>query len=188
MNAVYLSVLFCYWTMPKKSGVCAYCQKFVARLTKEHVVPRCVGGRMKIRVCATCNNARGCKLDDPRFVAWRHNNPEVFKQAILTSADQKQTLNWLNYHGKKQPKRAAASKRKIQAKRQEVRVQKEARTAQKACRNRRCAPHDHQRKNGTQEKKQRQSNQNQQKKATETPGRDKSIWRRAVRGVQRRKI
>ena len=96
--------------MPKKSGICAYCETFVEKLTKEHVVPRCVGGRLKIRVCASCNNARGCRLDDPRFVSWRQRNPEVFKEAVRASVDQKQTQNWLEYHGARKTNDKSASK------------------------------------------------------------------------------
>ena len=86
--------------MPKKAGVCAYCERFVERLTKEHVVPRCVGGVLKIRVCATCNNKRGSKGDYPAFEAWCTKYPDVFKKAIQVSVDPKQTLNWLKLYGK----------------------------------------------------------------------------------------
>ena len=51
-----------------RGGECAYCHKIFPKLTKEHVVPKCYGGVYTIRVCAECNNKRGSKLEDPRFV------------------------------------------------------------------------------------------------------------------------
>ena len=86
--------------MTKKAGVCAYWDQFVKRLTKEHVIPRCVGGVLKIRVCAACNNKRGSKGDDPAFEAWCRKYPDVFKRAIQVSVDPTQTLIWLRLYGK----------------------------------------------------------------------------------------
>lgn len=79
----------------KRGGECAYCHQFFRRLTKEHVVPHCVGGTLTIRVCPDCNNRRQTSLLDPLFVAWRMNHPDLFRQAVETSTDPVQTRRWL---------------------------------------------------------------------------------------------
>ena len=79
----------------KRGGVCAYCHKHSKKLTKEHVVPKCRGGTVTIRVCADCNNARGDSLTDPKFVEWRRAHPEKFEEAVRQSTDPKQTQTWL---------------------------------------------------------------------------------------------
>ena len=89
---------------PKRGGVCAYCHQQFQKLTKEHVVPKCYGGTLTIRVCAKCNNARNNSLTDPKFVEWRRAHPKLFQEAVRKSTDPKQTQNWL--HGFK---RAPAS-------------------------------------------------------------------------------
>jgi len=80
----------------KRGGECAYCHKIFPKLTKEHVVPKCYGGVYTIRVCAECNNKRGSKLEDPRFVRWRREHPAEFAEAVRESTDPKQTQTWLN--------------------------------------------------------------------------------------------
>jgi len=79
----------------KRGGQCAYCNKIFSRLTKEHIVPRSVGGTCTIRVCEECNNTRGSKLEDPKFVEWRRKHPAEFDEAVRQSKDPKQTQNWL---------------------------------------------------------------------------------------------
>ena len=79
----------------KRGGVCAYCNQHFSRLTKEHVVPKCYGGTVTIRVCADCNNARGDSLTDPKFVEWRRAHPQMFEEAVRQSTDPKQTQTWL---------------------------------------------------------------------------------------------
>ena len=79
----------------KRGGVCAYCHQQFLKLTKEHIVPRCYGGTVTIRVCANCNNARGDSLTDPKFVEWRRTHPQMFEEAVAESTDPKQTQNWL---------------------------------------------------------------------------------------------
>lgn len=79
----------------KRGGVCAYCHQQFLKLTKEHIVPRCYGGTVTIRVCANCNNARGDSLTDPKFVEWRRTHPQMFEKAVAESTDPKQTQNWL---------------------------------------------------------------------------------------------
>lgn len=79
----------------KRGGVCAYCHQQFQKLTKEHIVPRCYGGTVTIRVCADCNNARGDSLTDSKFVEWRRAHPQKFEEAVRQSNDPKQTQNWL---------------------------------------------------------------------------------------------
>ena len=79
----------------KRQGNCAYCHRFTRKLTKEHVVPKCVGGVYTIRVCEACNNQRGDSLTYPPFVAWRKAHPSEFDQAVQTSTDPVQTAHWL---------------------------------------------------------------------------------------------
>lgn len=79
----------------KRGGVCAYCHKHSKKLTKEHVVPKCRGGTVTIRVCGDCNNARGDSLTDPKFVEWRRAHPKQFEEAVRKSTDPKQTQIWL---------------------------------------------------------------------------------------------
>jgi 5-methylcytosine-specific restriction endonuclease McrA len=79
----------------KRGGECAYCHRTFRRLTKEHVVPHCVGGTLTIKVCPGCNNRRQTSLVDPLFVAWRNAHPDLFQQAVDASTDPTQTLRWL---------------------------------------------------------------------------------------------
>ena len=79
----------------KRGGECAYCHRTFRRLTKEHVVPHCVGGTLTIRVCPDCNNRRQTSLVDPLFVMWRMNHPDLFQEAVETSTDPVQTRRWL---------------------------------------------------------------------------------------------
>ena len=79
----------------KRQGFCAYCHQFTRKLTKEHVVPKCRGGVYTIRVCSTCNNARGESLTYPPFVAWRKAHPSEFDEAVRMSTDPVQTARWL---------------------------------------------------------------------------------------------
>jgi len=75
-------------------GYCAYCNKKGA-LTKEHVVPKSVGGTLTIDACAPCNHARGTSLHHPGFVQWRNKNPALFEKAVMLSTKSKKTKRWL---------------------------------------------------------------------------------------------
>lgn len=76
-------------------GYCAYCYKKGA-MTKEHVVPKCVGGTLTIDTCAKCNHERGTSLHYPGFVQWRRKNPILFEKAVKMSRKSKKTKRWLN--------------------------------------------------------------------------------------------
>lgn len=89
----------------KRGGVCAYCRARFPKLTKEHVIPHCVGGVYTIRVCEACNNARGDSRTYPAFVAWCEAHPAEFLEAVRTSKDPVQTAHWLESSGFKSAKR-----------------------------------------------------------------------------------
>ncbi len=82
----------------KHRGHCAYCSKY-GRMTKEHVVPHCYGGQVKIWACSECNNRRGHSGKDPLFLKWLQAHEEVFSRAVLESKDYTQTDRWLQLEG-----------------------------------------------------------------------------------------
>ena len=79
-------------------GHCEYCGEY-GRMTKEHVVPRCYGGLVKIWACSTCNNQRGHSGNHPLFLNWLGEHEARFKEAVEQSRDRKQTDTWLNLNG-----------------------------------------------------------------------------------------
>lgn len=68
-------------------------------MTKEHIVPRCYGGLLKIWVCSECNNQRGHSGNHPLFLSWLETHVEEFRQAVAHTRDKKQTETWLRLHG-----------------------------------------------------------------------------------------
>lgn len=85
-------------TQMKKYGECEYCGVY-NRMTKEHVVPRCFGGQVKIWVCANCNNDRGHSGKDPLFLKWVRSHEDTFQSAVNESIDRVQTDRWLEFEG-----------------------------------------------------------------------------------------
>lgn len=79
-------------------GHCEYCGEY-GRMTKEHVVPRCYGGLVKIWACSDCNNQRGHSGNHPLFLNWLGEHEDRFKEAVELSRDKKQTNTWLNLNG-----------------------------------------------------------------------------------------
>jgi len=77
---------------------CAYCG-FYGPMTKEHVVPHCYGGRVKILACANCNQQRGHSGKDPRFLKWLETHEDIFRKAVRESADPVRTDTWLQSEG-----------------------------------------------------------------------------------------
>jgi len=81
------------------AGKCAYCNKIVAPLTREHIVPKSHGGTFRPRICcARCNQKRGTSLDFmpyklliagyPILQAYAQSQILVFKNQSLTSLQQ----------------------------------------------------------------------------------------------------
>lgn len=77
---------------------CAYCGAY-GRMTKEHVVPHCYGGIVKIWVCSECNNRRGHSGKFPLFLRWLETHENVFRRAVKESTDPLQTDRWLELEG-----------------------------------------------------------------------------------------
>lgn len=65
-----------------KRGICDYCKNVGKRLTREHLLPRCFGGKhVVIRVCRSCNQARSNSAVYPPFIRFIKENPEIWKEA-----------------------------------------------------------------------------------------------------------
>lgn len=77
---------------------CAYCCVY-GPMTKEHVVPRCCGGRVKILACAKCNQQRAHSGKDVRFLKWLDAHKDVFRKAVRESTDPVRTDRWLELEG-----------------------------------------------------------------------------------------
>ena len=86
------------YTTMRKYDHCEYCGEY-KRMTKEHVVPRCYGGLLKIWVCSDCNNQRGDSGNHPLFLTWLDAHKDTFKQAVIQTRDKKQTNTWLSLNG-----------------------------------------------------------------------------------------
>ena len=66
----------------KKHGICNYCHMIGRKLTKEHLVPKYIGGReVLIGVCWNCNQKRGTSPSYPSFIKFIKDNPEVWREA-----------------------------------------------------------------------------------------------------------
>lgn len=79
-------------------GHCAYCGMY-CRMTKEHVVPHCYGGTVKIWACSDCNNSRGHSGRDAHFLKWLESHEDIFRKAVKESTDPLQTDRWLELEG-----------------------------------------------------------------------------------------
>ena len=82
----------------KQYGECEYCGTY-GRMTKEHIVPRCFGGLIKMLACSDCNNQIGHSGNHPIFISWLNRHEEKFKEAVVHSRDRKQTDTWLSLNG-----------------------------------------------------------------------------------------
>ncbi len=66
----------------KTRGVCDYCHKIGVRLTREHLIPKCFGGKyILIRVCNVCNETRSNSAKYPPFLDFVEMYPAVWKVA-----------------------------------------------------------------------------------------------------------
>ena len=65
----------------KKQGTCDYCKEIGKRLTREHILPRCYGGTILIRVCQKCNQKRGNSPVYPDFIRFIRENPALWREA-----------------------------------------------------------------------------------------------------------
>ena len=79
-------------------GYCAYCSVY-GPMTKEHVVPHCVGGKLTISACSNCNQSRGSSGKDSRLLTWVKAHEDVFREAVRQSTDPLKTHLWLMTEG-----------------------------------------------------------------------------------------
>lgn len=66
---------------------CEYCGARFAleggrQKTKEHIMPKIMGGTLTIPVCYSCNNKRGCSMTDEHFLRFVSTHPETWGEAI----------------------------------------------------------------------------------------------------------
>ena len=73
----------------KMKGRCEYCLK-LKTLTREHVLPRSMGGTQIIRVCKSCNKERKNDLSYSGFLEWVVTHRKQFKQAVNTSKNRQE--------------------------------------------------------------------------------------------------
>ena len=89
---------------PKQSkmhpGICCYCGRKLL-MSKEHVVPRLVGGTLTIKACEACNKKRGHSGTYPPFVKWVKSHKSLFKNAVAESHNKVATDKWLVREGLK---------------------------------------------------------------------------------------
>ena len=65
-----------------KRGTCDYCNTLGKKLTREHLLPRCFGGKhVVIRVCRKCNQARSNSAVYPPFIRFIRDHPAIWKDA-----------------------------------------------------------------------------------------------------------
>lgn len=77
---------------------CVYCHKLYngeRRSTKEHLLPRSVGGTLVVCACGGCNNARGNRGDYPPFLRYIQAHEDHWLKAISSTTDMPRTLSWL---------------------------------------------------------------------------------------------
>ena len=73
---------------------CEYCGEAFdscgsRRRTKEHLLPKCMGGTLIIYVCHSCNARRGNSLDDQHFLNFIRKKPITWQLAIERADKQK---------------------------------------------------------------------------------------------------
>ena len=79
---------------------CIYCRQATG-VTKEHLVPRSVGGTKTLPACRPCNQARGCSGAYPPFRRYISDHPDEWAAALATVKPKKyrKLLAWLfEYH------------------------------------------------------------------------------------------
>jgi hypothetical protein len=73
----------------KMKGRCEYCLK-LKTLTREHVLPRSMGGTQIIGVCKSCNKERKNDLSYSGFLEWVVTHRKQFNQAVNTSKNRQE--------------------------------------------------------------------------------------------------
>jgi len=71
---------------------CSYCG-CGGKMTREHLLPRCVGGTAIIAACAACNSERGRSGRYSPFVRYIEKHPHTWAAAVLTSTREPAEIN-----------------------------------------------------------------------------------------------
>lgn len=74
---------------------CAYCYKNKI-LTKEHVIPKSIGGTYTIRVCRECNQERGDSFTYLPFIQWVSTHWDQFIEAINQTTKNEKFKQWVS--------------------------------------------------------------------------------------------
>lgn len=78
---------------------CAYCHKISSSLTREHLLPKSVGGTLVIKACRKCNAARGNSGAYSPFLKFIHSHKKLWTAAINKSRDRAATEAYLSRWG-----------------------------------------------------------------------------------------
>lgn len=83
--------------VPQNDNRCVYCQKHFhhSRSTREHLLPRSVGGTVVVCACRICNHARGNRGDYKPFRRYIQAHEAQWLEAIASTTDMPRTLSWL---------------------------------------------------------------------------------------------
>ena len=85
--------------VPQNDDRCVYCHKHCHRThrrsTREHLLPRSVGGTLVVCACGLCNHARGNRGDYKPFRRYIQAHEDQWLEAISTTSDMPRTLTWL---------------------------------------------------------------------------------------------
>ena len=85
--------------VPQNDDRCVYCHKHCHRThrrsTREHLLPRSVGGTLVVCACGVCNTARGNRGDYKPFRQYIQAHEDQWLEAIASTSDMPRTLTWL---------------------------------------------------------------------------------------------
>ena len=82
-----------------KGCVCVYCNKREGR-TREHLLPKCVGGKLTVRACLKCNQKRGNDGQFGPFLSFIKTNPLTWDKALMESGgiQNKEMMEYISDH------------------------------------------------------------------------------------------
>ena len=68
-------------------------------MTREHLLPKSVGGTVVVRACSRCNGRRGDSGTYPDFMVFVRRRPGLWAEAVRSSTSGAKTRSWLSEHG-----------------------------------------------------------------------------------------
>ena len=81
-----------------KNCMCCYCHK-KGKMTKEHLLPKSVGGNVIVKACGHCNKTRGNSGTFADFRIYINRRPDIWAKAVKSSqADTDILCAWLKEH------------------------------------------------------------------------------------------